>query len=114
MTVLKDNVTSAIFDYVGLDISDVAFQPLPQGLEAPVDYKLHTDLNKNLGHALEVILPKERALAAGDRFKIVILYTTNNQTTAINWLSPSQTAGKKMPYLFTQCETIACRSVAPM
>ena len=33
---------------------------------------------------------------------------------AINWLKPSQTAGKVLPYLFTQCESIACRSIAPM
>jgi len=39
---------------------------------------------------------------------------TTNKALAINWLKPSQTAGKKLPYLFTQCESIACRSVAPM
>lgn len=44
----------------------------------------------------------------------MITYSTNEKSLAINWLSPSQTAGKKLPYLFTQCESIACRSLAPM
>jgi len=29
-------------------------------------------------------------------------------------MTPAQTACKTLPYLFTQCEDIACRSVAPM
>jgi leukotriene-A4 hydrolase len=45
---------------------------------------------------------------------IKIEYNTNEGSMAINWLKPSQTAGKVLPYLFTQCESIACRSIAPM
>jgi len=33
---------------------------------------------------------------------------------ALSWMNPSQTAGKKLPYLFSQCESINCRSVAPL
>ena len=33
---------------------------------------------------------------------------------AINWFKLSQTAGKVLPNLFTKCESIACRSIAPM
>lgn len=29
-------------------------------------------------------------------------------------MNPEQTAGKKLPYLYTQCEDIACRSLSPM
>lgn len=50
----------------------------------------------------------------GEEFALKLYYTTNENTTAINWLTPEQTAGKVLPYLFTQCEDIACRSVAPM
>jgi len=32
----------------------------------------------------------------------------------MSWLTAEQTAGKKLPYLFSQCESINCRSVAPM
>lgn len=54
------------------------------------------------------------AVEEGDEFKVIVGYATNENSMAINWLTPSQTAGKKLPYLFTQCESIACRSVAPM
>ena len=33
---------------------------------------------------------------------------------ALSWMNPKQTAGKKLPYLFSQCESINCRSVAPL
>jgi leukotriene-A4 hydrolase len=49
-----------------------------------------------------------------EEFALKLYYTTNENTTAINWLTPAQTAGGVLPYLFTQCEDIACRSVAPM
>ncbi len=32
---------------------------------------------------------------------------------AIQWLAKEQTAGKKMPYLFTQCESIYARTLVP-
>lgn len=33
---------------------------------------------------------------------------------ALSWMTPEQTSGKKLPYLFSQCESINCRSVAPL
>ena len=32
----------------------------------------------------------------------------------MNWLTQEQTATKKLKYLFTQCEPIECRSIAPL
>jgi len=64
-------------------------------------------LNPNLGNALEVELPSTWGkLKEGDQFKLRVHYHTNEQTTALSWLTPEQTAGGKLPYLFTQCETI--------
>jgi leukotriene-A4 hydrolase len=69
-------------------------------------------LNPNLGNALAITL--KQACTVGKEEKVRIWYNTNENSLAINWLSPAQTAGKKLPYLFTQCESIACRSLAPM
>jgi aminopeptidase N len=42
-----------------------------------------------------------------------IQYETSPQAAAIQWLEPSQTEGKKMPYMFTQGEAILARTWFP-
>lgn len=54
------------------------------------------------------------AVPTGTAYTVKINYATNKDTQAINWLTPEQTAGKKLPYMFTQCEPIHCRAVAPL
>lgn len=82
------------------------------GEQKDAKFDFQKDLNQNLGNAIYIYLPE--AVSEGDEFKVIVVYETNENSMAINWLTPSQTAGKKLPYLFTQCESIACRSVAPM
>lgn len=41
-------------------------------------------------------------------------YKTNQDAIAFSWLTPAQTLGKQHPYLFTQCQFLACRSLAPL
>lgn len=45
--------------------------------------------------------------------RVVVFYKTTKQSTAIQWLPPSQTLGKKYPYMFTQCQAIHCRAMVP-
>ena len=47
------------------------------------------------------------------RDKIKIEYSTSENSTALQWLPPEQTAGKTHPYMFSQCQAIHCRSMVP-
>jgi len=48
------------------------------------------------------------------KFKLRVTYQTTSESTALQFLAPEQTVGKKHPYLFTQCEAIHMRSLAPV
>jgi len=61
------------------------------------------------GEKLEVKLPS----SSSTELKIKVSYTTSPESSALQWLSPAQTAGKKHPYLFSQCEAIHARSMLP-
>jgi leukotriene A-4 hydrolase/aminopeptidase len=45
--------------------------------------------------------------------KVHVHYKTTSQSVALQWLSPSQTAGKDFPFLFTQSEANLARSWVP-
>lgn len=62
------------------------------------------------GQALSIELPGAKAPASN--FKLRIEYETG-ESTALQWLTKEQTVGKNSPYLFTQCEAIHMRSLAP-
>ncbi|RIA99766.1 peptidase family M1-domain-containing protein [Glomus cerebriforme] len=66
---------------------------------------------KCFGKALHIELGEP--LTAGTKFELKITYNTTKQSTAVQWLEPSQTVGKKHPYLFTQCQAIHARSLLP-
>jgi aminopeptidase N len=46
--------------------------------------------------------------------KVMITYSTRPGAEALQWLEPSQTAGKKNPYLFTQGQAILTRTWIPI
>jgi len=61
------------------------------------------------GEKLEIQLPSGGA----EEMKIRVSYSTTPDSTALQWLKPEQTSGKKHPFLFSQCEAIHCRSMIP-
>jgi len=102
---LKDGVSQFTFDSKDLDIQGVTSaegETLKFALESP---------HEVFGHCLRVTLGKP--LNKGEKVVISIKYNTRPSSSAIQWLSPSQTAGKKEPYLFTQCQAIHCRTMLP-
>jgi len=48
-----------------------------------------------------------------DSFTVKIKYETSSSCSALQWMKPEQTAGKRQPYLFSQCQAIHARSLVP-
>ena len=46
--------------------------------------------------------------------KVTIHYKTSPDGSGLQWLEPELTAGKKKPYMFTQCQPIHARSLVPI
>ena len=76
-----------------------------------LDFKVST-FNWELGETLLIDLGEVKT--AGQKISIAIEYRTNQFGNAFSWLTASQTAGKALPYMYTQCEDINCRTVAPL
>jgi len=45
--------------------------------------------------------------------KLKISYETSPNASALQWIEPQATLGKKHPYLFSQCQAIHARSLYP-
>ncbi len=66
-------------------------------------------VDKILGAPLTVQLP-----GAGNQFRVKVTYATDPSGSALQWLTPEQTVGKKHPYFFTQSQAIHARSWIPL
>ncbi|GJJ73186.1 leukotriene-A4 hydrolase [Entomortierella parvispora] len=101
---IADNVTKVVLDtsFIAIHSVTVAGEALKHTLE-----KRH----EKYGSALTIELAQ--AVSKGDKVNILIGYATTEECTACQWLEPSQTVGKKHPYLFTQCQAIHARSMVP-
>ena len=60
-----------------------------------------------LGARLRIELPQA---SLGVRLR----YRTSESASALQWLSPAQTAGGQHPFLYSQCQPIHARSIAPL
>ncbi|MEO6247759.1 MAG: leukotriene A4 hydrolase C-terminal domain-containing protein [Sphingomicrobium sp.] len=95
----KPGVAAVTLDDKGLEIASIddgAGQPLAYRIGA-VDPKLGAPVTIQMGAAR----------------KIVVHYKSAPDSGALQWLSAEQTAGKKLPFLFSQGESIENRSWIP-
>lgn len=106
LSVEKVNVEAnvLILDSRDLTVSMVQDFDTKQSLK----YELASS-STTFGEKLEIHLPD----SPNFKPKISVHYTTSPKSTALQWLCPEQTLGKKHPFLFSQCQAIHCRSLVP-
>jgi len=107
--IVGDNVGHLVLDTSGLSIGGV------QLLGGDASGKELTwrlgETHPAFGTPLQIDLPPS---TKGSTLFIRVAYTTSPTASGIQFLPCEQTAGKKHPYLFTQCQAIHARSVAPV
>jgi len=94
---------------VVLDVKNLDIQDVRDEAGQPLRYETG-DNDAIKGQPLTVHFP---AFAANERRRIVIRYSTRPDAAALQWLSPSQTAGGEKPYLFSQGQAILTRTWVP-
>ena len=92
-------------DSIVLDSRDLAIRQVRDAAGNDLPFTLGP-ADAIMGQALSIRLPER-----GDT--ILIEYETSPEAAAVQWLSPAQTAGKKLPFLFTQGQAILTRTWVP-
>ena len=69
-------------------------------------------VNPEIGDALTCHF--NETLMPGDEVSVRVYYKTDPSAQAFSWMQPSQTAGGLLPYMYSQCEDINCRTMGPM
>jgi len=76
------------------------------GKTTPLKYAL-APRDKQLGSKLTIATPTHPT-------QVRIVYTTSPHASGLQWLTPAQTADKKLPFMFSQSESIHARSWVPL
>jgi len=66
-----------------------------------------------MGEEDEILGRRMRLMLPEDTKVIVIDFETTDASTALDWLEPAQTAGRRLPYLYSQCQPHHARSIFP-
>ena len=105
-----EQVSSIILDSRELDIKSIY---ITNDKEKKLKYSLLAGNDKvpTFGQPLKIELSSP--LKSKEEIQISIEYSTSPKAEAIQWLTPEQTVGKKLPYLFTQCQAIGARTLLP-
>ncbi len=99
-TLHLDGVATGLLD---LDSRDLTVESVVDGDGQAVEFEL-ADADPVLGQRLRLLLKSDLA---------TITFATGAVASALQWLTPAQTAGGEHPYVFTQCQPIHARSLFP-
>ncbi|KAL4466746.1 hypothetical protein ABPG74_010343 [Tetrahymena malaccensis] len=96
--------------HLDLDIDGVQVQQVREEIQGELKFVVNYPKEVVTGEQLSISL--KEPLIQGKQYIFYIDYSVQN-SSASSWLTPEQTASKSLPYLFTQCESTYCRSLAP-
>jgi len=89
-----------------LDCRDLLIQGITDSQANPLSYTM-SDVSTILGQKLVIDVGEQVD-------EVVIDYRTSTNAQGLQWLTPQQTLGKKLPYLFSQSQPINARSWIPL
>lgn len=92
-------------DSVILDVRDLSIMGITDAAGGELGFRVGA-AREFVGSPLSIALP-----ATGN--VVTIRYTTSPSSAAVQWLQPAQTAGKRLPFLFTQGQAILTRTWVP-
>ncbi|XP_014361961.2 leukotriene A-4 hydrolase isoform X1 [Papilio machaon] len=97
-------------DEIVLDVNNLTIHSveLSDGLKLKYTVDKHVP---NFGSRLAITLPHSHG--PQEPIAIKVKYQTAPSASALQWLEPNQTSGKKHPYMFSQCQPIHARSILP-
>ena len=105
---VSNEVSLLILDARNLEIENVFCD---RGKPLEFIYSKWNGINEMENDVLVIKL--HHTMSIGEKTNIHIKYRTSNNPSAVSWLNPSQTSGE-FPFMYTQCESIHCRSIAPV
>ncbi len=93
-----------------LDTRDLAIQGVELRGDQPTSLEFRLDKpDPILGAALRIAIPR-----TGEKLIVRVKYETSPNASGLQWLEPSQTAGRKHPYLYSQSQAVHARSWIPL
>ncbi|KAG6489906.1 leucine aminopeptidase-like [Zingiber officinale] len=72
---------------------------------APIPFSFPSSDDPVFGRPLSLSLSAQSAA--------LVVFSTSPSSSALQWLSPAQTASKAYPFVYTQCQSIHARSIFP-
>uniref|UniRef100_A0A0B7A8X7 Peptidase M1 leukotriene A4 hydrolase/aminopeptidase C-terminal domain-containing protein n=1 Tax=Arion vulgaris TaxID=1028688 RepID=A0A0B7A8X7_9EUPU len=100
-----ETLETLVLDIRDLTVETVTLRPTGQECQFAITNPLNVSFGSKLTINLGQIVEKS--------FTVSIKYVTSSKASALQWLRPEQTAGKRQPYLFSQCQAIHARSLLP-
>ncbi|HEY1585497.1 MAG TPA: M1 family aminopeptidase/hydrolase, partial [Polyangia bacterium] len=89
---------------IDLDTRDLTIESVDDGV-TPLRWELA---------AAQPILGARLRVELGAARVVRVRYRTSPSASALQWLTPAQTAGGRHPFLFSQCQAIHARSLVPL